>query len=53
LATLQQALQQAAKIDRLIKGLRVPSLIGDGWDALMELGLLVATGNSSPRPRPR
>ena len=50
LATLQQALQQAAKIDRLIKGLRVPSLIGDGWDALMQLGLVIATGSNPPLP---
>ncbi len=41
LASLQHALQQAAQIDRLIKGLRSPGLIGDGWDALMQLGLQV------------
>lgn len=48
LETLQQALQQAAKIDRLIKGLRVPGLIGDGWDALMQLGLCIVSGRPLP-----
>ncbi len=49
LPILRQGLQQAAKIDRLVKGLRVPELMGDGWDALMQLGLLIAYGK--PRPR--
>lgn len=41
LPSLQHALQQAAQIDRLIKGLKSPGLIGDGWDALTQLGLQV------------
>ena len=38
--TLRLALQQAAKLDQLIKGLRA----GDAWDELLQLGLLVARG---------
>lgn len=38
--TLRLALQQAATLDRLIKGLRA----GDIWDELLQLGLLVARG---------
>ena len=49
LPALQQALQQAAKIDKLIKGLRVNGLIGDGWDALMQLGLCIVNGKPLPQ----
>lgn len=45
LATLQIALQQAAQIDKLIKGLRAKTLAGDAWDAMRELGLTVARGH--------
>ena len=38
--TLRLALQQAAALDQLIKGLRA----GDAWDELLQLGLLVARG---------
>lgn len=38
--TLRLALQQAALLDQLIKGLRA----GDVWDELLQLGLLVARG---------
>jgi len=38
--TLRLALQQAATLDQLIKGLRA----GDVWDELLQLGLLVARG---------
>ena len=44
LATLEAALQQAAQIDRLIKGLRAKAFAGDAWDAMRELGLKVARG---------
>ena len=44
LATLQSALQQAAQIDKLVKGLRAKALAGDAWDALRQLGLTVARG---------
>ena len=44
LATLQHALQQAAQIDKMIKGLRAKAYAGDAWDALLQLGLTVARG---------
>ncbi len=44
LATLQAALQEAAQIDRMIKGLRAKAFAGDAWDAMLQLGLKVATG---------
>lgn len=42
LAQLQQALQTAAQIDKLVKGLRAPQFAGDAWDALLQLGLSIA-----------
>jgi len=42
LATLQAALQDAAQIDKMVKGLRAPKFAGDAWDALLHLGLRVA-----------
>ncbi|MEN9868325.1 MAG: hypothetical protein RL748_3915, partial [Pseudomonadota bacterium] len=48
LRSLQQALQQAAQVDKLIKGLRVKGITGDGWEALMQLGLLVCVGAPLP-----
>lgn len=42
LAQLQQALQTAAHIDKLVKGLRAPQFAGDAWDALLQLGLSIA-----------
>jgi len=42
LAGLRHALQQAAQIDRMIKGLRAPQFAGDAWDAMLQLGLQVA-----------
>ena len=42
LRTLQTALQQAAQIDKMIKGLRTKSFAGDAWDALSQIGLTVA-----------
>ena len=45
LASLQAALQDAAQIDKMIKGLRAPQFAGDAWDALLQLGLRVAKAN--------
>lgn len=42
LGSIQAALQQAAQIDKMIKGLKVRSIAGDAWDALLQLGLSVA-----------
>jgi DNA polymerase-3 subunit delta len=43
-SALRAALREAAQIDKMIKGLRAPSLAGDAWDALLQLGLRVARG---------
>ncbi len=42
LATLQTALQEAAQVDKMVKGLRAKAFAGDAWDALLQLGLRVA-----------
>lgn len=44
LSTLQDALRDAAQIDKMIKGLRAPKFAGDAWDALLQLGLKIARG---------
>jgi len=44
LVTLQDALRQAAQIDKMVKGLRAKAFAGDPWDALLQLGLKVARG---------
>ncbi len=44
LPTLQAALQQAAQIDKMIKGLRAKAFAGDAWDAMLDLALTVARG---------
>jgi DNA polymerase-3 subunit delta len=44
LLTLERALQEAAQIDKMIKGLRAKSFAGDVWDALLELAMKVARG---------
>ena len=44
LATLEQALQEAALVDRMVKGLRARSFAGDPWDDLLQLGLKLARG---------
>jgi len=44
LAALEQALQEAALVDRMVKGLRARSFAGDPWDALLQLGLKLARG---------
>ena len=42
LTTLEAALQEAAQIDKMVKGLRAKAFAGDAWDALLQLGLKVA-----------
>lgn len=39
---LQLALQQAAQVDKLVKGLQVETLLDDSWDALLQLSLSIA-----------
>lgn len=43
LQTLQTALQEASQVDKMVKGLRAKAFAGDAWDALLQLGLKVAT----------
>jgi DNA polymerase-3 subunit delta len=42
LAALEQALQDAAQVDKMIKGLRARDFAGDAWDAMLQLALKVA-----------
>jgi DNA polymerase-3 subunit delta len=42
LSALQAALQEAAQVDKMIKGLRAKAMAGDAWDAMLQLGLKVA-----------
>lgn len=42
LTALQDALQNAAQLDKLVKGLRVSKLPGDAWDAVLQLSLSLA-----------
>jgi DNA polymerase-3 subunit delta len=44
LPQLEAALQEAAQIDKMVKGLRAKEFAGDAWDALLQLGLKVARG---------
>jgi DNA polymerase-3 subunit delta len=44
LAALEQSLQEAALVDRMVKGLRARTFAGDPWDALLQLGLKLARG---------
>jgi DNA polymerase-3 subunit delta len=44
LPTLEAALQEAAQIDKMIKGLRAKAYAGDAWDAMLQLALKVARG---------
>jgi DNA polymerase-3 subunit delta len=44
LPTLEAALQQAAQVDRMVKGLRARAFAGDQWDAMLQLALKVARG---------
>jgi len=43
LQTLQTALQEASQVDKMVKGLRAKAFAGDAWDALLQLGLRVAS----------
>lgn len=43
LSTLETALKEAAQVDKLIKGLRAKTFAGDAWDAMLQLGLRVAS----------
>lgn len=44
LPTLEAAMQQAAQVDRMVKGLRAKAFAGDQWDAMLQLALKVAKG---------
>lgn len=44
LATLEKALQDAAQVDKMIKGLRAKAFAGDAWDAMLHLAFKVARG---------
>jgi len=44
LATLKAAQQDAAQVDKMVKGLRADAYAGDAWDALLQLSLKVARG---------
>ncbi len=44
LSTLETALQEAAQIDKMVKGLRAKAFSGDTWDAMLQLGLKIARG---------
>lgn len=41
-SALEAALQDAAQIDKMVKGLRAKQFAGDAWDALLQLGMKVA-----------
>lgn len=43
LPVLEAALQQAAQVDRMVKGLRAKQFAGDAWDAMLQLALRVAS----------
>jgi DNA polymerase-3 subunit delta len=42
LSTLEAALQEAAQVDKMVKGLRAKAFAGDAWDAMLQLALKVA-----------
>ena len=44
LSTLESALQEAAQIDKMVKGLRAKNFSGDAWDAMLQLSLKIARG---------
>lgn len=45
LNTLKAAQQDAAQVDKMIKGLRADAFVGDAWDALLQLSIKIARGN--------
>ncbi len=44
LPVLEKALQDAAQVDKMVKGLRSKAFAGDAWDAMLQLALKVARG---------
>jgi len=42
LPALEAALQEAAQVDKMVKGLRAKQFAGDAWDAMLQLALRVA-----------
>ena len=42
LPTLEAALQEAAQVDKMVKGLRARAFAGDAWDAMLQLAMKVA-----------
>jgi DNA polymerase-3 subunit delta len=44
LPTLEAALQEAAQVDKMVKGCAPSSSQGDAWDAMLQLALKVARG---------
>ena len=44
LPLLEKALQEAAQVDKMIKGLRAKNHAGDAWDALLQLALTICRG---------
>lgn len=44
LPLLENALRDAAQVDRMIKGLQSKNFAGDAWDGIMQLGLIIAQG---------
>ena len=42
LPVLEAALQEAAQVDKMVKGLRAKAFAGDAWDAMLQLALKVA-----------
>ena len=45
-ALLEKTLQNAAQVDRMIKGLRAKTFAGDAWDGILQLGLAIAQGSA-------
>jgi DNA polymerase-3 subunit delta len=43
LQALEAAMQEAAQVDRMVKGLRAKQFAGDAWDAMLQLALRVAS----------
>jgi DNA polymerase-3 subunit delta len=43
LGMLEAALQDAAQVDKMVKGLRAKAYAGDAWDAMLQLALKVAS----------
>jgi DNA polymerase-3 subunit delta len=49
MSALEEALQEAAQIDKMVKGLRAKAFAGDAWDAMLQLGLKIATGGEQSK----